>query len=247
MTDPEYPVRTTHTSFRVIEAVERCGGLGVTALAEEIGVSKSAAHKHLTTLARLGYLDRDGDTFRLGIGFFRLGSAARRGLPLYRAGRDVADELAEATRATVRLLAENGDYGIYVYHAHGASPPGVDVEAGERVPLHSTPGGKAILSFLPDDRLGRLVRRIELQQMTTNTRTDRDALEHELESIRNRRLAFEQGTRRTGWRSVAAPVVADDYPVGSVVVLAGEDDDRTDREAVPDRLREAAAEIERLL
>jgi DNA-binding IclR family transcriptional regulator len=239
MADPEYPVRTAHTCFRVVEAVERSGGIGVTELAREIDISKSAAHKHLTTLVRLGYLDRDGDTFRLGVGFFRLGSTARRGLPLYRVGRAVADDLVETTGGTVRLLAENGDYGVYVYHVHGPRRPAVDVEDGERVPLQSTAAGKAILSFLPEDRLNRVVRQVELQQMTTNTRTDRDALEHELQSIRNRRLAFEGGTRRS-IRTIAAPVVADDYPIGSIVLLGGDED----VDDAPDRVREAAAELE---
>lgn len=56
MADGPYPVGATATAVRVIEALAERGETGVTELARELDLSKSAVHKHLRTLERLGYV-----------------------------------------------------------------------------------------------------------------------------------------------------------------------------------------------
>lgn len=245
MTEKPYPLRTTHTSFEVIETIEEHGGVGVTELADLLNISKSAAHKHLTTLHRLGYLSRRGDEFDLGLGFFRLGMVTRRRTPLFEAAERVVDDLAVETGETVSVMTTDGDYGVYIYHSTGDRTETVDIEDGERVPLHSTASGKAILAYLPDETIDEVIWQFDRNQKTSHTRTDRDALEHELESIRQEGVAFEQDERVEGWQSVAAPVLRGDDPVGSIGLVAPAVAMTVDsREAFAALLREAADEVQ---
>ncbi|MFC7165062.1 helix-turn-helix domain-containing protein [Halospeciosus flavus] len=59
-------VRTTHTVFSVVEALDQEGGATATAVADSLDISKSNAYDHLSTLQELDYVVKDGDRYQLG-------------------------------------------------------------------------------------------------------------------------------------------------------------------------------------
>lgn len=56
--DSSDTVHTVHTAFRVMEELTRRGTTGVTELADALDISKSAAHRHLSTLVIEGYVEQ---------------------------------------------------------------------------------------------------------------------------------------------------------------------------------------------
>jgi DNA-binding IclR family transcriptional regulator len=66
-------VKTTQTSFRIIEAVRNNHGAGVSELARTVNLSKSAVHKHVQTQIDIGYLVRENDAYYLSNRFLGLG------------------------------------------------------------------------------------------------------------------------------------------------------------------------------
>ncbi len=122
----EYPVKAAHTSFRVVRAVQRHDGVGVSELARELDLSKSAVHKHVTTLSNLGYLARDGDDYHLGLSFLELGVAARNRLPVYEVSIPAMQNLAEVSGYVATLLVyEAGQAHRFDDHAVDAGVAGV--------------------------------------------------------------------------------------------------------------------------
>ncbi|MEM4780419.1 MAG: IclR family transcriptional regulator [Halalkalicoccus sp.] len=217
MADASYPVGAAATTIRVTEALADGGEMGVTELATELGLSKSAVHKHLTTLEQLGYVVGEGGRYRLGLGFLSVGLAARDRLVLYRTGRTVADDLAGTTGEITSLVVPESGEGVYAYQATADRERDTWLRIGERAPLHATAGGKAILAHLPTERVAAIVDG-GLPAFTDGTQTEPDRLRRELDSIRERGLAFDRGEYRADWQCVAAPVLVDGRVIGSITV-----------------------------
>lgn len=215
MTDESYPVGAAATAFGVIEALADCGEMGVTELATELDLSKSAVHKHLKTLERFGYVLREDGRYRLGLGLLSVGFDARDHLPLYRTGRSTADDLAGTTGEITNLMVPEHGYGIYAYQAEAGRRSRDRFRVGSRVQLHATAGGKAILAHLPEERIERALE--ELPALTEKTQTDPKELRRELASVQDRGLAFDRGEHRSDWQCVAAPVLGR-QTIGAITV-----------------------------
>ena len=218
-------VAATEMSFRIIEALRRKEKAGVSELAHELDMPKSTTHKHLTTLRSIGYVVKDDDIYRLSLRFHGLGTAARSHFELVDLARKPLEKLAETTERSTNLMIFEHGYG---YHALRITPPGADplpFHEGERLPLHATAGGKAILAYLPEEKRRRILNHHELTAFTDNTVTDRDELTEELQNVHDNRRAYDNGEYREGMQCIASPITNENNGVVgavSVTVQLGE-------------------------
>ena len=217
MPDTTPRVKATETSFRIIELLDQRRGAGVSEIAREVDISKSAVYKHVQTLERLGYLVREGDDYYLSNRFLSLGKSARDRLPLDTI-REVISDLAATTGHTVSFIAHENDRGVYALRM-GSEESTDGIAEGDVAPLHATAGGKAILAFLSADERAAILDDTGLQAHTDKTITDGRELERELRSVRDQRIAFDREEFLDGHQCVASPVVsANGEPVGAVSV-----------------------------
>jgi len=91
---------------------------------------------------------------------------------------------------------------------------------GNRVPLHATGAGKALLAWLAPDRRDALVERSELRAHTMRTITEKPALRRALEEIRERGYSIDDEEFDEGVRCVAAPVGPFGAPIAAISVSA---------------------------
>lgn len=187
-----YAVKATETSFEVVEAVRDLDGATVTELATALGLSKSAVHKHLQTLHRLGCVTRTDHTYHVGLKFLDHGTVARDRCPLHAVGRNAVDNLARTVGETASLVVHERDRAVFVYNApgDGARPA---VRDGRHVPLAECAPGRAILAYLDGER------------RPAGTGAG-DADGHSLQTVRDQGLASGRDEVRDETRSVAAPV-----------------------------------------
>jgi IclR family acetate operon transcriptional repressor len=76
-------------------------------------------------------------------------------------------------------------------------------EVGNRVELHCTGVGKALLAVLPSPQASRLIGTAPLSARTPASITDPAALESEIALIRDRGYALDEGEMEVGVRCVA--------------------------------------------
>jgi len=201
----EYPVKATYTSVRVLRAVRASDGIGVSELARRLDLSKSAVHKHVQTLSSLGLLAREGDDYYVGLGLFELGTAARDHLPTYEAALPAVERLADVSGCVATLLVYESGRGVVVAQTRANESMSPPFGEGDTVPLHATAGGKTILAYRPGEEVDRCVAD-GLDAITEKTITDGERLRRELQSIRDRRVAFDREENAAGWQSVASPI-----------------------------------------
>lgn len=240
-------ITATRTSLRIVEALERLDGAGVTAVANDLGIAKSTVHNHLRTLEDEGYVTNEDSTYRVGLRFLELGEYQRNRMDIYEKAQPEVTALAEKTGETANVAVEEHGEGVYITRAKGTKAVTDDTYAGKRVKLHCTALGKTILAELPEERVDEIVDTHGLPARTENTITDRAELKSELAEIRERGYAYDREERLSGLRCVAAPVVSEDGDLVAALSVAGPttriEGDRF-HEEIPKLLRSAVNVIE---
>jgi DNA-binding IclR family transcriptional regulator len=240
-------VKTARTTFQILESLKEMNGATVSELTSTIGLSKSSIHNYLSTLEDGGYVLKDGKKYHVGLRLLDLGGHARYREQIYEVAQDEVTALANETEEMANLLVEEHGRGIYLYRAHGDQAVRTDTYLGQRVYLHNTALGKAILAYLPRQRVEAILDRHGLPETTENTTTERSELYDELERVREQGVAFDDEARVKGLRCVAVPLVnKNDEVEGALSVSGPTSRFQGDRfyEELPEKLKSAANVIE---
>ena len=153
--------------------------LGVTELANRIGVTKSNIHNILSTFTSMGYLQRLPDgRYTLGLKILEYAFIINQNLGYPNAVYDILVETASRTGEIVYFGLPYGTNVLYLYVAHPADRLGVlpyrDI-LGETAPFYCTGIGKAILAHMPEEEwLSHIPE--ERTKYQPNTVTDLDGI-----------------------------------------------------------------------
>lgn len=205
-TEVEDLIGSTKTSFRIIEQIKENKQAGISEVADQLDLPKSTVHRHVKTLEELGYLFQENGSYRLGLRFLDLGDQSRSQQDLFTIAKPEVDELIEDTDERAQVMVEENGYGVYIYQTKGKRAVKTDSHTGTRVLLHGTAVGKSYLAFLPDERVAEILDETGLPAITSETITDRDELLAELETVRQRGVAFNDEEKTVGMRAVGAPI-----------------------------------------
>ena len=243
----KHPVRTTEKTLELIERLKVSGGGGVTELARELDMGKSAVHNHLTTLRKHGYVTKEGDEYRLGLRFLEIGGHTRKSMELFKVAKPEVEALADETGELANLLTEEQGMGVYLMRSEGERAVTLDTYAGLRTHLHTTALGKAILAYLTKPQVEEIVDRHGLPRKTRHSVGSREELYDDLAEIRERGYAVDDGERLEGLRCVAAPITTFDGDVLGSISVSGparrvSDDDLSER--LPELVLNAANVVE---
>jgi DNA-binding IclR family transcriptional regulator len=180
--------------------------LGVSEIAERLGLARPTVHGLLQTLQAHGFVeqDRDSDKYQLGAGLLHLGNSyldlnELRGRSIVHAAR-----LAQRTRAAVRVGVLHGPVVVVVHHVFRPDDAFQVLEVGAQLPAHASALGKAILAYGDAALVADLVAE-PLPKLTRRTLTPA-ALQRELAAVRERGVAKERDEAVLGESSVAAPI-----------------------------------------
>lgn len=201
-------VQSVDRAVTILELLARHGTLGVTELAQEIGVHKSTVSRLVSTLARRDLVAPDqAGRLHLGPGLMHLAGAAGARLDVVQEARPVGRLLATQTRETVNLVVLGRGAALYVDQvvAPGAAAPHYHW-VGQHAPLHATSNGKMLLSELSEAELVGTVGAGELARFTPRTVTDLEALRTDLLLARQRGWTVVRDELDVGLTAVAAAV-----------------------------------------
>jgi DNA-binding IclR family transcriptional regulator len=238
-------VRSVDRALSILQVVAQHGALGVSEIAQAVGVHKSTVFRLLLTLESRGMVvqSHDRGEYRLGYAVAQLagGLTARQDLTLV--SRNTTQLLADTVGETVNVAIHDGTAVISIDQHTGPSAITAVDWVGRRGPLHATAAGKVFLAF-PDSE-GRPEIPAELVAYTSHTVSDAEALQRQLGEVRDRGWSVSRGEQEEGLVAVGAPIRDFDGAVVAAVVVSGPNFRMTD-EAVPavaERTVAAAEEI----
>lgn len=181
---------------------------GLSDAARELELPKSVTFRLMETLAHHGYLAQNPENrhYRLGLQLLALASALTESLDLRQAALPYMNELARLTGESAFLIVVDGDSAVTVAKADSDSPVRVHMTLGNHVPLSLGASNKALLAFLPPDRLEQVLSK-PLTLITGRGPTDPAALRQEVTTIRARGWAYTVGEVTADVAGLGVPIL----------------------------------------
>lgn len=221
---PSGTVKSDFTLFAIQEALLELDTAGVTELARELDLTKTAVHKHLKSLESAGYVHNVGGEYRLTLQFLEFGGLLRDRNPIFRFGRPKAEELARETDELVWLAARDGNRSSFLFRTSNRYQLQNVIPLGERPYLHQNAAGRAMLAELRDEEIETFIEETELPRAMEKTITDPEDLWTEIERIRERGFAIGRGERFQGIQAIATAITdAEKETLGSIIIVSPED------------------------
>lgn len=185
------PATSLVKALRVLQALaERAAGRGVTDLARELGLPKSAVHRLLVTFHRQGFVQQLADRrYTLGPALVRLGLRAADLFTPRRVARPYLEALAQETGETVFLGILAPDHVVIVDTVESADVVRISPPLGAGLPLWQTALGKLLLAFSPEARREQSFESAQPAATRPLSEPARDDMRQELARIRRRGFA----------------------------------------------------------
>jgi DNA-binding IclR family transcriptional regulator len=216
-----YKVQALDRAFAVLDLLgESDTPLGLAQVAAALQLHKSTAHRFLMVLERHHMVERTvSGKFRLGLRLFDLGNRAIEQYDLRERAQPHLRRLVSETEETAHLCILEQARVIYIDKIEPARSVRMITRIGASNPVHCTSVGKAMLAFLPEDRIADIIRRTRFERFTTRTIATAEALRTEIEKTRRRGYAVDDEELEEGLRCIAVPVLdAQRLPVAAVSV-----------------------------
>src|SRR5665213_787390 len=143
------------TLLRALLEDESVRGLRLVDLVQRCGLEKSTAHRLLGALIAEGLVEHDAqlERYRLGVKLVEYGTAVLRRLDVRTEALSVLARLVEEAEETVHLGIQTGVEVMYLEKFEGPHAIQMRSKVGERMPLHSTGIGKAMLAYSSEEQL----------------------------------------------------------------------------------------------
>ncbi|MBX9824627.1 MAG: IclR family transcriptional regulator [Xanthobacteraceae bacterium] len=196
--------------------------VALTAIAQAFAASKSTVYRHLSALARHGFVRRDTSTGRYAIGvkLMVLGETSRSNFEIVAVARDVLHGLRDATGHAVSLCTLLDDDLVVMDLMHGRSVVEFTTRPGTRLALHASAHGKIWLAFGPQGLLGKVLSGPR-QPWTPHTITDAKTLTGEVQATRKRGWATAPNEAVMGVNTLAAPVLDHRGALAGSIAMVG--------------------------
>tara|TARA_R110002124_G_scaffold141308_5_gene305797 strand:- start:662 stop:1462 length:801 start_codon:yes stop_codon:yes gene_type:complete len=177
---------------------------------------KATLYRFLQTLTSQGMLayDAERQTYRPGLRLVRLAHAAWQQSSLAPIALPYVDALSAELGETVHLAQLDNGQVLYVDKRNAVSPVEMFSQAGKIGPAYCTGVGKAMMAFLDEAELERLIPKQAFHAYTAHTITSADALRAELAAIRKAGISFDREEHEPSIICIAAPILT---PAGRVV------------------------------
>jgi DNA-binding IclR family transcriptional regulator len=181
--------------------------LSLAEISQRSNIPKSTAHHLLTTLLSQGFIEKvEGDLYALGTAPLALTQKIRVNVEIRDPAAPLLRELADHARESVYLTVKDGDYALYIYAVESPQRLLARTAVGDRVPLHCTSVGKAMLAFLAEEEVEVIVGRVGLSTFTENTLNTTDALKQDLAGTRQRGYSLDKEEHEPNTFCIGAPI-----------------------------------------
>lgn len=191
-------------------------------LVRKSGMNRSTLSRVVRYLHSSGYLmfNEQNSKYMLGIAAVELGRRASNSFDLHVISGSVVEQLALQEKETVILTSyQEGQGFVTCLDQVHASQGGLSVfeKLGAVFPLHAGASPKAILLALSPDQREDYYKQ-DLKSFTPATITDPDKLRAHIEEYAARGFAVSREETYPGVIGVAAPIVVNGRPLGSIAL-----------------------------
>ena len=247
----DYKVKSLQKAIEVLNCFTEKPTWSVTELSKRLDLYKSNVFNILQTYKMMHYLEQnsESDRYHLGHGIFALSRSLGDTFSITRIAIPYMQALANETNERIYLAIPDEDEIIYLESMYPVQSIKLMRNIlGERARMYCTAIGKAILAYLPENKINDFASR-DFVQYTENTITNTEDLIAELSRIRLQGYSVDNMEHEFGIRCVAVPIFDRYSKVCAAISVSGSsleiDDDRIEKLAL--LVKKQIIEIEKRL
>jgi len=202
-------IQSLERAFAILEEVARNReGITLAELSKAVGLHNSTTFHLVKTMVQLGYLSqlRDSKRYRVGVNLFTLAAGALEENTLLAVVTPALETLTRETGEAGHFAIRSGNDIVVIARTAGSGLLQMVDRTGAQRPAHATALGKVLLSALNDPQIRQFLGRDPLRRFTAKTIVERDALLREIEEVRRKGIAYDDGEFDAEIRCVAVPV-----------------------------------------
>ena len=196
---------------RVLDIIEVLSteqdGLGVTTIANKVGLHKSTAHRLLTTLANRGYVAKTTEgNYKIGLKLIEAVSCYINSLELQTEARPYLMQLTGELGLTSHLGILDRDMVVYIEKMDVISSIRMYSQIGLRMHAYCSSLGKCLLSNYSKEDLDSTMKDCSFIRFTKNTIGTIEDLHKEITKVRKQGWAMDNEEYEIGHRCIGAPI-----------------------------------------
>jgi DNA-binding IclR family transcriptional regulator len=184
-------------------------------------MSKTTVHRLLTTLENKRFITRDKVTglYRLGFRFIEMASIVLQDVELHRWAHPYLLRLSTEFGETVDLSILDGSHVIYLEVIESPQRVKLAAAVGQRLPACFTASGKALLAYLPEDQVRKVISD-NLSESSNHAAVTIPDLVADLQATAERGYAVAEQEYEEAINAVAAPIFdAEKRPIASIAIV----------------------------
>ena len=201
--------------------------MGVSEIANQLGVYKSTIHRTLVTLQSKHFVQKNEvtDKYWLGASLYAIGMMVANTYSLADIVAPEADVLYMKVKDIVNVSilhvdSLNGYKSVVIYKARGPQPMlSMNPEIGSHMDAYASSVGKCMLAFNEID--WQIIKKTIFHSYTTHTLTSAEELRAELDQVRENGYALDNEEREVGLFCVGAPIFNKDGKAIAAISISG--------------------------
>jgi DNA-binding IclR family transcriptional regulator len=203
--------KTVANALNVLSCFSRSDPvLTASELTRRLKLARTSVIRLLATLEGFGFIEKcpEAAGYRIGLRAFEVGTLFLAANPLSSVLTRALDELVEKTKCTAYLAALDKDDVIILNHREGLLPIRFVWQVGDRLPLHTTALGKAMLACMSSAEIdAHLGKGKSLRGLTEKSIRSRSQLDAEIAKTRERGWGLAREESHPGLTAVGSAIL----------------------------------------
>lgn len=216
-------VQSLTRAFDILRIVaDHANGIGVTAIAQEVGLHKSTVSRLLGTMEEIGAVTKlpNYDGYCIGLEILELATQVSVQQKLLHLAQPFLVELTDVTTESTALEIPDGNYIHYLDQVQSNHQIRVNDWVGRRLAMHTVTSGVLFMRDWPAAKLERYFS-AELETTSQNTTTDLDEMRKKIAQAELDRYFIEVDVFEVGLTGISAPIFGADNKIVGAINISG--------------------------
>jgi DNA-binding IclR family transcriptional regulator len=216
--------------------------LNTSELARQLKLARTSVMRLLVTLESCGYVEKlpAGTGYRIGLRAFEVGTLFLAANPLSFVLLRALDELVANTQCTAYFAILDRDDIVILNYREGTLPIRFIWQVGDRLPLHTTALGKAMLAHMSVEEIeSHIGHGPQLRGLTPNSIRTRATLDEDIARTRERGWGLAHEESHAGLTAVGSAILDEGgHPIAAISISC------LDYPPNPERLKQFAVIVQ---
>lgn len=169
-------------------------------------LNKITVHRLLATLENRGFIERQGNTYKIGLKLVELSSMKLNNIELKTEAAPYLRKLVNVLGLPVQMAILEGNEAVFIEKIESINTFHMYSQIGKRIPLYASGVGKVLLAQKTDEKILSDLSKISFEAFTSKTLTSPEEVLAEIQVARKKGYAIDNEEHEEGIFCIAAPI-----------------------------------------